>query len=570
MSNEVFNYMDKIHNYYTKKSNDELSVDEIINIILNTKDNIVDDSSCLDNTDNSSTIVCDLNLSELQKNVLVNNEMWQIEPDTIITSHRKIIGRFIIIGKKVFRKFLKWYIRPITYQQSSFNGSVTRSLNEIYNKMIISQSNFFNINSKLEGFYSEFIASLDSKIRIIINKQDTINKDNKKIIECLESKIEEILFKQAEIENTNKELYSTLLLKQSYIEDLDKKIEELESNQFKYEDLIVEKDKLIQIFSDRFEALDRNYEELRHFTCNNFDSVKKSTEDTNNIIRELTISINENREQISRTMDSYKSDIAYLTFKYNKIESKNKNSLDKFTNTSKVHELTNEKDLDTDIDYFLFENQFRGSEAYIKDTQRQYLRYFEKYSSILDIGCGRGEFLELLAENSIEAKGVDIYEDFVLYCKQKGLDVTHSDAIDYLLNINDNSLGGIFIGQVVEHLDKSYLLKLLQLCYQKMKIGSSILIETPNPTMLSTFSNSFYIDLSHIKPVHPQTLHYLLSYYGFKNIEIIYNEYSKLSNKLPNIASDIKIQNIEELNMGIDTINNLLFGYQDYTIVAKK
>ena len=222
-----------------------------------------------------------------------------------------------------------------------------------------------------------------------------------------------------------------------------------------------------------------------------------------------------------------------------------------------------------ELDYFLFENKFRGTEKAIKKNQECYLTYFENKKNILDIGCGRGEFLELMNERNIPANGVDIYNEFVEYCKDKGLKAVVDDALSYVRRQADNSIDGIFMSQVAEHLENDYLLNLIAACYQKMEKGSYFIAETPNPTNLSTFTSSFYLDPSHVKPVHPETFKFMLEYVGFKEVEIVYTKSSQSGYRLP-LLNVSGASNLEEFNSGINCISDALMGSLDYAVIARK
>ena len=145
------------------------------------------------------------------------------------------------------------------------------------------------------------------------------------------------------------------------------------------------------------------------------------------------------------------------------------------------------------IDYFDFENHFRGSREVIKERQRQYLRYFSECKNVVDIGCGRGEFLELLKENNIGATGVDTYDEFVEYCRIHDLSAVCDDGSHYLKTID--STDGIFVGQVVEHLKEFQIVDLCNTAFEKMQSGSYLIIETPNPTSLAIYTHAFYVTL---------------------------------------------------------------------------
>lgn len=227
------------------------------------------------------------------------------------------------------------------------------------------------------------------------------------------------------------------------------------------------------------------------------------------------------------------------------------------------------KDKLSEIDYFDFENYFRGPREVVKGWQEGYLKYFEGRKNVLDMGCGRGEFLEVLTEAGVDARGVDLYHKFVEYCQELGLNVIEADAIQYLYTQEVESVGGIFASQVIEHLRVDQLIEFCRLAYQRLEEGAYLILETPNPTCLAVFTHAFYVDLSHNKPVHPLTVKYILERAGYREIEIVYTETSRLSEQMPQLKGQ-GIDNLEEFNQGIKAINDLLYGSQDYAIIARK
>jgi SAM-dependent methyltransferase len=221
-----------------------------------------------------------------------------------------------------------------------------------------------------------------------------------------------------------------------------------------------------------------------------------------------------------------------------------------------------------EFDYAGFEDRFRGTEQDIKERQRIYVPYFEGRENVLDIGCGRGEFLELLLEHGIKARGVDVDLDMILQCRDKELDVVQEDALTYLDALADDSVGGIFAAQVIEHLEPRRIIQLVTTCYRKLAPGGVLVLETPNPTCLMVFADSFYRDLSHVAPIHPDTAKFLLEAGGFQDVDVSFLAPVDPSLRLPPL--DIPGAGVERFNQGIERLNSLLFGLQDYAVIGRK
>src|SRR5687768_15814003 len=131
--------------------------------------------------------------------------------------------------------------------------------------------------------------------------------------------------------------------------------------------------------------------------------------------------------------------------------------------------------------YVGFEDQFRGSPAEIRARLTHYVPLFTGTSDVLDIGCGRGEFLGLLREHGVTARGIDLNDAMIEVCRAKGLVASRADALAYLREQPDGSLGGLFAAQVVEHLEPAYLTHLLEAAFEKLRPGAPIVLETINP-----------------------------------------------------------------------------------------
>lgn len=166
------------------------------------------------------------------------------------------------------------------------------------------------------------------------------------------------------------------------------------------------------------------------------------------------------------------------------------------------------------IDYVKFENKYRGTEALIMQRQAEFLPFFEDSTNVLDIGCGRGEFLQLMREKGTHATGVDIDSGMIEICKNKGLNVIESDVIEFLDEINDDELDGVFCSQVIEHFSFREIKWILHTLSKKLRKGSVVLFETINPRCLPAMRR-FYLDSTHVQPVDYETLAFYIEQYGF-------------------------------------------------------
>jgi len=173
------------------------------------------------------------------------------------------------------------------------------------------------------------------------------------------------------------------------------------------------------------------------------------------------------------------------------------------------------------FDYYGFEQKFRGPSSVIKDKLRFYLPYVQDRRMIVDIGCGRGEFLEILRESGLLAVGVEIEPDQVAECQRKGLNVVQQDLLDYLRSLTDQSVDAIFSAQLIEHIPFKELVALFGLSYRKLKPGGLMIAETVNPHCTAAF-RFFYLDPTHFAPLFPEVLQFLAESAGFGKVEIVY------------------------------------------------
>ena len=225
--------------------------------------------------------------------------------------------------------------------------------------------------------------------------------------------------------------------------------------------------------------------------------------------------------------------------------------------------------------YVGFEDRFRGSQTEIRRRLASYLPLFEGGADVLDVGCGRGELLDLFQQAGIAARGIDLNHEMVEVCRSRGLEAVEADWLGHLDSLPDGSLGGLVAIQVVEHLEPSYLMRALDVAYQKLRPGSLIVLETINPTCWFAFFSSYIRDLTHVRPIHPETLQYLLTASGFQAVRIDYREPYPEQEKLqpvpmPADATSREGTLAEIVNGNLARLNALLFTHLDYAAVGTR
>jgi len=220
--------------------------------------------------------------------------------------------------------------------------------------------------------------------------------------------------------------------------------------------------------------------------------------------------------------------------------------------------------------YVGFEDQFRGSAEDVRARLLEYVPLFAGASDVLDVGCGRGEFLRLLAEHGVRARGIDLNEAMVDVCRDQGLSATVADLLPYLRSVPDGSLGGLFAAQVVEHLQPGYLTQFLDVAVEKLRPGAVIVLETINPACWFAFFESYVRDITHVRPLHPDTLTFLLVAAGFQDVEVRYRAPYPEHEKLQRVVAPVLGDAAEALNANVDKLNSLLFTYLDYAAVGRR
>jgi SAM-dependent methyltransferase len=213
------------------------------------------------------------------------------------------------------------------------------------------------------------------------------------------------------------------------------------------------------------------------------------------------------------------------------------------------------------------EQRFRGSREQIEQRLKKYLPHFSGRQEILDIGCGRGEFLELLAANGQHGLGIDLSDSMLEITREKGLECYKEDVLVFLKNRPDASLDGIFSSQVIEHFQPEYLRRVVSEAFRTLRPGSPLLLETINPLSVFALSRIYFLDPAHCQPLHPEYMRYLLANSGFSAVEIIFTAEPE-NEKLRAIAPENALA--LPFNDNVDRLNQLLFSACEYAVKGVK
>ena len=227
------------------------------------------------------------------------------------------------------------------------------------------------------------------------------------------------------------------------------------------------------------------------------------------------------------------------------------------------------------LTYVAFEDQFRGTQDEIRRRVEDYVPIFAGASNVVDVGCGRGELLDALHASGVSARGVDVSPAMVEICRGRGFTVELGDALSFVAQQPDASIGGLVAIQVVEHFAPEYLARFLEAAYHAMTPGAPLVLETINPNCWMAFFETYIRDLTHKQPLHPETLRHLVESSGFSNVNVQFRAPVSEDDRLarveqleglgPNITTVV-----DALNDHAQKLNRRLFSSMDYVVIGRR
>lgn len=218
-----------------------------------------------------------------------------------------------------------------------------------------------------------------------------------------------------------------------------------------------------------------------------------------------------------------------------------------------------------------FNERFRGQPEDLREVYRGLANLFVGCDRVIDLGCGGGEFLDLLRGAGVNAEGIELDERLASRATARGLTVTHGDLMQFLWGVDDGAFDGAVMLQVIEHLAPQDVLDLVPLLYAKISPGGTVVVETVNPQSLYVYARAFYLDPTHTTPVHPAYLEFLFKEAGFSEVAIEWRSEPPDSDRLMELPDDVGDAELRKiLNEDIERLNRLVFAPQDYAVIATR
>jgi SAM-dependent methyltransferase len=215
--------------------------------------------------------------------------------------------------------------------------------------------------------------------------------------------------------------------------------------------------------------------------------------------------------------------------------------------------------------YAAFEDVFRGTREDVKSRQSVYLPLLQEHGvgsaamPLLDLGCGRGEWLELLGEHGLKACGVDLNEAMIDRCKSFGLEVVKADALPYLGTLPDGCMGAVTAFHMVEHMPFDVVLTLVDESLRVLKPGGLLILETPNPSNLQVAALTFHLDPTHLKPLPSIMLRFFVEGRGFCDVHV------RELHPYPEV-----LRFADHGNGLANRLNDYFYGPQDYAVIGRR
>jgi SAM-dependent methyltransferase len=335
-------------------------------------------------------------------------------------------------------------------------------------------------------------------------------------------------------EQINRALYQELMTQKAKMEERDKRVEVLHDRVAFFSQA---KDELFRELSEQKAKADGTVMRMEGLLSQQVDHLEGALAERDRVLsdtiesskKELSglLEVKSAVNHMTEEMRDHKLSILDQQRRLKALFEEAKKRLPKPIGPKQIKNILKEEDHLLDAMYVAFEDRFRGTREDIKDRLKVYLPCVKQAnigkqgSPILDLGCGRGEWLKILKEEGYVAKGIEINRVMLDVCREKNLDVAEAGAIEYLRSLKPNSLGAITGFHLVEHLSLKDLISLFDESFRALKPKGMIIFETPNPENLIVGAYTFHFDPTHRSPLVPESLNFIAQQRGFVNTNIL-------------------------------------------------
>lgn len=457
-----------------------------------------------------------------------------------VRSYRPGIGVGITLFKRAVRKATYWMYQPIFQRIATFHHQVIATLknfgqleNEVLQKLDQSSDQTERLLDQIEELRDQ-IEDLSGHLARMVTRQQLVQASE----DSMNFAGEQIQAVRSETNDLREQLSLILAVKREQLSEIG----------------------FIKSQLSRMATLEQFSDMLSQETKNSQEQISR----LESAMSDLQPQLPQLETRIGQSLQGYRSETAVLNAKLAILLQKTRDQQPISVEEGQEAESSSSggtwADESMEMVYHDFENIYRGSESLIRDRQKDYLEevvkaYQSTGAELLDIGAGRGEFLEICRDAGVPASGIDVNAGMVERALTKGLSVSRRDALSYLAELPDESLGIITAFQIIEHLEPRDLWSLLQHAIVKLKPGGLVILETVNSDCLVALRN-FWSDLSHVRPIPPGTLEFIVNMVGFSRVGIRYSG---------NFADNERLQESDENDR---KLNQLLFGPQDYAVLG--
>ena len=451
-----------------------------------------------------------------------------------LTSHRKVIGRFIVVAKNILRQLLT----PVLERQAALNMANARVASYL--------------REQVEGGRQQQTAALESLRASILEQQTALESFRASILEQQTAALESL--RASILEQQTAALES---LRAAILEQQTAALENLQT-------VILEQVQAWRRLTERrFGGLEQMMSRFHQRTRTEWEMVLTHlrTEE----IRPIVVETERRLAEWEKALARLKTDYILQERRVTVLLEEARKRLPEPLSPDQLQTIHEEGKHVLEALYVSFEDQFRGTREDIKERFQIYLPLLEQAGlgtdsmPVLDVGCGRGEWLELLREKGLRAQGLDLNRVLVEDCKRQGLMAVEGEVIAYLSSLPANSLGAVTGFHIVEHLPFDVLVRLFDETVRVLKPGGVAIFETPNPANVLVGSHNFYLDPSHRNPLPSATLEFIAEARGLCQVEIMELHPYPLSSRVKDGDSEI-----------IDRFNAYFYGPQDYAVVGRK